>query len=162
MNDVSDLYTSPLIRWAGAITHTCPLSAPDATAEAVSRLCGAQVSVAITVKDQKIDRFSQSVSACLLGQASCALVSRDIEGCLLSDIPFLHRFMQDILTAEVSGFSREMLSAQLQTRFPQGKFTNLLFFLSLQSYKTRHPSILLVFRALEKAVEAIQGTKNHD
>ena len=80
MADLNDIYSSRLLELAADIPHAAPLAEPDATASAHSKLCGSTVSVELKITDDRITEFGQTVKACLLGQASAAIVGREIIG----------------------------------------------------------------------------------
>lgn len=146
---IGEIYTTQILEWAGGITQTTPLEAADATAEAVSLLCGARVAVSVCVQAGVITQFSQEVTACVLSQAVCALVARDLIGCKTSAASCLQVLMQRVLKGSET---LEELKRAFHESFPDGRFSDLIVFTQLRFYRARHPSLLLIFEALEKAL----------
>jgi len=80
MTELSDLYSQRIIELAAAIPPARHLDAPDATASAHSKLCGSTIAVELAMNDDRVEDYAQTVKACLLGQASAAIMARNIVG----------------------------------------------------------------------------------
>ena len=80
MADLDDIYNLRILELAANIPRSQRLERPDATASAHSKLCGSTISIDLNVEDGRIVDFAQTVKACLLGQASAAIVGREIVG----------------------------------------------------------------------------------
>lgn len=143
MADLNDIYSTQLLELAADIPHSEPLTEPDAKATAHSKLCGSTVSVTLKAADGKITDFGQTVKACLLGQASAAIVGANIIG-----TPF-EEFHQ------VAETMRRMLKEGGSP--PDGRWAQLALLEPVRPYKSRHASTLLVFDAVERALAEVEN-----
>jgi NifU-like protein involved in Fe-S cluster formation len=80
MADLNEIYNSKLLELAAHIPHSERLPAPDATVTAHSKLCGSTVTIDVCMHNGKVSDYGQTVKACLLGQAACAIVGGNIVG----------------------------------------------------------------------------------
>ncbi len=140
MADLNDIYSSRLLELAADIPHAAPLSDPDVTASAHSKLCGSTVSVALKFDEDRIIAFSQTVKACLLGQASAAIVGREIIGTNVEEF------------RRTAALMRKMLKDNGGP--PEGRWSDLGLLEPVRPYKARHASTLLIFDAVERAIDA--------
>ena len=143
MADLDDIYSARILELAGAISHNGRIEAPDASATAHSKLCGSTVTIDLTMQDGRVRRYGQVVKACLLGQAACAVMAREIIG---SDAAELRA---------VSARMRAMLKANGPP--PDGRWADLGVLEPVRDYKGRHASVLLVFDAVESALREIEA-----
>ena len=143
MVDLNDIYSTRLLDLAADIPHSVALEAPSAAASAHSKLCGSTVKVEITVDDDVIVEFGQTVKACLLGQASAAIVGREIIGTKFDEF------------REVAAQMRAMLKDDGPP--PGGRWSDLGLLEPVRPYKARHASTLLIFDAVERAIDAVTG-----
>ena len=67
---INEVYNRRIIELAGTIPRIGRLADPDATAKAVSRLCGSTVTIDLKMDGDKVTDFAHEVKACALGQAS--------------------------------------------------------------------------------------------
>lgn len=142
MSELDDIYGNRILELAAAIPGHQPVENPDATASAHSKLCGSTVSVAIKMTDGKVSAFSQTVKACLLGQASASVVGREIIGTTPGEL------------REVAETMRKMLKEEGPA--PEGRWSDLKALMPVRDYKARHTSTLLIFEALDKAFKQLQ------
>jgi NifU-like protein involved in Fe-S cluster formation len=63
-------------------------------------LCGSTVSVDLDVTDGRISRFGQDVKACALGQASAALLGRNVIGRTRAEIETARDQLKAMLSAD--------------------------------------------------------------
>ena len=140
MTDLSDLYNARILELAAAIPPARRLAEPDGSAQAHSKLCGSTIIVDIKLNGGKVAEFGQSVKACLLGQASASVMARNIIG---SDEAELRR---------VAGEMRRMLKENGAA--PDGRWADLAVLEPVRAVKARHTSTLLVFEAVERALDA--------
>lgn len=143
MADLNDIYSSRLLDLAANIPHSSSLAAPDATASAHSKLCGSTVRVEIGVAGDRITAFGQTVKACLLGQASAAIVGREIIGTTFDEFH------------QIAAQMRAMLKEDGPP--PTGRWADLGLLEPVRPYKARHASTLLIFDAIERAIAAFQS-----
>jgi NifU-like protein involved in Fe-S cluster formation len=143
MADLDEIYNTKLLELAAHIPRSERLKAPDATATAHSKLCGSTVSIDLSMRDDRVTDFGQTVKACLLGQATCAVVGENIIGATSQEVH------------EASAAMRRMLKEQGPP--PTGRFADLVLLEPVRHYKARHGSVMLVFEALEQAIAEIEG-----
>jgi NifU-like protein involved in Fe-S cluster formation len=141
MADLDDIYNLRILELAANIPRSQRLERPDATASAHSKLCGSTVSIDLNVREGRIADFGQTVKACLLGQASAAIVGREIVGTTADEI------------RSVAAAMRKMLKAKGPP--PAGRWADLGLLEPVKDYPHRQPSTLLVFDAVERALDEI-------
>ena len=141
MADLNDIYSSRLLDLAADIPHSAALSDPDASASAHSKLCGSTIRVELKVEGDQIADYGQVVKACLLGQASAAIVGREIIGTRIDEFK--------TIAAQMRAMLKENGPA------PEGRWSDLSLLEPVRDYKARHASTLLVFDAIERAIEEI-------
>ena len=141
MADLDDIYNTRIIELAGAMTRGTRLSAPDASASAHSKMCGSNVAVDLKVSDGRVSDYGQTVKACLLGQAASSVMAREIVGSTPAE---LH---------DVAAKMRRMLKEEGPP--PNGRWADLAVLEPVRHYKARHTSTLLIFEAVEKALDEI-------
>ena len=139
MADLDEIYNTRILELAGAMTRGERLQHPDATATAHSKLCGSTVSVDLKMKDGRVADYGQTVKACLLGQAAASIVGREIVGSTPAE---LHA---------VASQMRAMLKDNGAP--PTGRWADLAVLEPVRNYKQRITSTLLVFDAVEKALD---------
>ncbi len=143
MADLNDIYSSRLLDLAADIPHSAPVQDPDASASAHSKLCGSTVRVELKIADDQIVGFGQVVKACLLGQASAAIVGREIIGTHIQEF------------RSVAAQMRAMLKDNGPS--PEGRWSDLSLLEPVRDYKARHASTLLIFDAIERAVDEFEA-----
>lgn len=139
MADLDDIYNQKIFELAAAMPRAIRLENPDAAARAHSKLCGSTVEVDIKLEGDRIVDFGQTVKACLLGQASAAIVGREIVGTTESEFRALAARM------------RRMLKEAGPP--PEGRWADLGLLAPVKDYPHRHASTLLVFDAVERALD---------
>lgn len=139
---IDDLYSSRILRLAAEMPHAGRLSAPQGSAEKVSKLCGSRVTVDLRLKDGRVSDFAQDVEACALGQAAAAVLGEHAIGAEVCEI--------------VS--ARDQLRAMLKTGgpVPAGRFADLSVLEVVKDYPARHASTLLAFEAAVEAARQAQ------
>ena len=140
MADLDEIYNTRILELAGAMTHNARLANPDATASAHSKLCGSDIEIDLKMQDGRVSDFGQTVKACLLGQAAASVMAREITGSTPEE---LHK---------VAAQMRAMLKDNGPP--PTGRWADLGVLEPVRNYKQRHTSTLLVFDAVEKALDA--------
>jgi NifU-like protein involved in Fe-S cluster formation len=147
MADLDDIYNQRIFELAAAIPHAVRLDHPQAAARAHSKLCGSTVEVEIRMDGDRISDFGQTVKACLLGQASAAIVGREIVGTPADEFRAVAATMRRMLK---EGGPR-----------PEGRWADLGLLEPVKDYPHRHASTLLVFDAVERALDQVEG-RAHD
>ncbi len=141
MTELSDLYSQRIIELAAAMPPAGHIDAPDATASAHSKLCGSTISVELAMDGDRVKDYAQSVRACLLGQASAAVMARNIVG------------STDAELREVADQMRLMLKENGPP--PAGRWADLAALEPVREVKGRHASTLLAFDAVVRALDQI-------
>jgi NifU-like protein involved in Fe-S cluster formation len=143
MTDLSEIYNSRIMELAAGIAPARRLADADATASAHSKLCGSTVVVDLKVRDGRVTDYAQTVKACLLGQASASIVERNIVGTSADEL------------RRVAGDMRRMLKENGSP--PNGRWADLAVLEPVREVRARHASTLLVFDAVEKALDSINA-----
>lgn len=141
MTDLSEIYNSRIIELAAGIAPARRLADADATASAHSKLCGSTVVVDLKVREGRVAEYAQTVKACLLGQASASIVEHNIVGTPTDEL------------RRVAAEMRRMLKEGGSP--PGGRWADLAVLEPVRAVKARHASTLLVFDAVEKALDSI-------
>jgi NifU-like protein involved in Fe-S cluster formation len=138
---LNDVYSRQILELAADVSHPGRLPHPDASATARSRLCGSIVTVDLKLSASVVAAFACDVKACVLGQASSAIMSHHAVGS----------------TGEELRAVRDSMSRMLkdQAAPPTGKWAELHVFEPARELKARHASILLVFNAVVDALDQI-------
>lgn len=146
---LNEIYNKRILALAADIPHGERLDAPDASATAVSKLCGSKVTVDVKLDGDKVAEYGADVKACALGQASSSIMARHVIGASAAE---LH---------EVGAAMRAMLrqGGEPPREIYGGKWADLEVLEPVREYKARHASTLLIFDAVEEAVEAALAKK---
>lgn len=142
MPELSDLYSDRILEIAGRLSRTSRLAAPQASATAHSKLCGSTVTVDLAISDGRVSDFGQSIRACLLGQAAASVMAENIIGTSPEEL------------RHVAAVMRAMLKSN--GRPPDGRWSDLAAFEPVREVKGRHASTLLIFDAVERALDLIE------
>ena len=94
---LNEVYNKRILQFASDIPLLERLSDPDASAIAVSRLCGSKVSVDITMDGDVVTGFGHDVKACALGQASSSIMARNVIGSTADELRRVRAEMQAML-----------------------------------------------------------------
>jgi NifU-like protein involved in Fe-S cluster formation len=141
MTELSDLYSQRIIELAATIPPAGHLAAPDASASAHSKLCGSTIAIELAMNGDRVKEYAQTVKACLLGQASAAIMARNIVG------------SSDAELREVAAEMRRMLKENGPP--PAGRWADLAALEPVREVKGRHASTLLAFDAVVRALDQI-------
>jgi NifU-like protein involved in Fe-S cluster formation len=145
MPDLNEIYNSALLELAAHIPHSERLSTPDATVTAHSKLCGSTVSIDLNMQGGRVTGYGQTVKACLLGQAASAVVGQHIIGATATEL------------RQTAAAMRRMLKENGPP--PEGRFGELKLLEPVRYYKARHGSVMLVFDAIERAIDEIEAKR---
>lgn len=140
---INEIYNRQILGFAADIPRLQRLAAPDATAMAISRLCGSKVTVDVSMKDGVVSDFGQEVKACALGQASSSIMARHVVGSTPEELRSVRGQMYKMLKEEGPA--------------PTGKWADLEALLPVRDFKARHASTLLTFDAVVDAVNQIEA-----
>lgn len=145
MADLSEIYNTRIIELAAGIAPARRLADADATASAHSKLCGSTIVVDLKVDGDRVVDFAQTVKACLLGQSSAAIMERNIIGSTAAEL------------RQVAAEMRRMLKEGGVP--PGGRWGDLAVLEPVREVKARHASTLLVFDAVERALDKIEAER---
>lgn len=145
MSRAEDIYNDRLLALAAAMPRTARLAAPLATVKKHSKLCGSTVEVDLVMDEDVVTEYGQTVRACLLGQIACAIMGREIVGSTAAELRAVVAAMRAMLKENGAP--------------PQGRWADLGLLESVRDYKSRQPSTLLVFDAVEEAISKIEERK---
>ncbi len=143
MADLDEIYNTRILELAGAITHNERLAHPDASATAHSKMCGSTVSIDLNIQAGRVSGYGQTIKACLLGQAAASVIGREIVGSTPDEL------------RAVAAQMRAMLKDNGPP--PAGRWADLAVLEPVRHYKARHTSTLLVFEAVDKALDDIEA-----
>jgi NifU-like protein involved in Fe-S cluster formation len=134
---IDDLYSAKILTLAANLPHTGRLTAPEASAEKVAKLCGSRVVVDVVMDGPRVAEFAQDVRACALGQAAAAVLGDRIIGAEVSEIEM----------------ARDAFRAMLKegAPAPEGRFSDLRMLEPVRDYPARHASAMLAFEAAAEA-----------
>ena len=144
--DLNDLYSEKILDLAANALQPARLTAPDASARKVSRVCGSVIEVDLAVRDGVIVDYGHEISACALGQTSAAVVAREIVGTPVDEVRALRAQMHAMLKENGAP--------------PTGKWSDLKYLEPVREYRPRHMSTLLVFDAMVEALDKIQPVES--
>ncbi len=143
---INNLYSRKILGFAASIPRVGRLAAPDARADAVSRLCGSKVHVEINVSGGAVTDYAQEVQACALGQTAASIIGANIVGATRAEIDAGKEALQHMLrTGESANF---------------GRFGELEVLAPVKDYPARHGSVMLVFDALQQAFVSLDGERH--
>lgn len=136
------LYSPDILALAASLKDE-RLTAPCGSSRKVSKLCGSELEIDLSMKEGRVTECALRVRACALGQAAAAIIQRDIIGATLSDIQ----------TAQIAMTS--MLKDGGDA--PAAPFDALAALRSVADYPARHTSTLL---AINAALDAARQCEN--
>ncbi|HKC03139.1 MAG TPA: iron-sulfur cluster assembly scaffold protein [Sphingomicrobium sp.] len=136
------LYTTEILRLATSLNEPRALDREDGRAELRSTTCGSRVVTAVQLDGEgRVEALSQQVHACAFGQASAALLERSAVGRGRADL----QLALDEFASWLDGCEAALAWPGLGALAPA------------RSRRSRHGAILLPFRALLAAIEAVDA-----
>lgn len=138
---IDELYSREILRRTTQLEHVGHLTAPQASADKVAKLCGSTIHIELNMTDDTVSDFAQQVQACALGQAAAAIVSQHVVGATRTEL-FAAR---DAMRAMLKGGDYN---------FPE-RFDDLKILASVKDYPARHASTLLAIEATSEAIAAL-------
>jgi NifU-like protein involved in Fe-S cluster formation len=140
---INDVYNRRILELAADIPRLGRLPQADASATALSKLCGSTVTVDLKMDGDTVTDFAHEVKACALGQASSSIMARHVVGAKPEELRQL----------------RETVRAMLKENGapPDGKWADVAVLEPVRDYKARHASTLLTFDAVVSALDQIKA-----
>ncbi|MBV9330276.1 MAG: iron-sulfur cluster assembly scaffold protein [Alphaproteobacteria bacterium] len=138
------LYRQELLRLAVDATGAGRLPTACRTGQAFNRACGDRVTVDIAIEDSRISGMAHDTKACVLTQASAAILGGELVG----------------LTREEIVTLRSNVAEMLEGGDPPGApFDTYAAFDGLSEHKSRHACVLLPFDAVLSAFDASESAE---
>jgi NifU-like protein involved in Fe-S cluster formation len=143
---LNEVYNRRIIELAGTIPKIGRLDNPDASASALSKLCGSTVTIDLKMDGDTVTDFAHEVKACALGQASSSIMARNIIGSRAGELRALREGV------------RKMLKEN-GTPPAEGKWADIAVLEPVRDYKARHASTMLTFDAVVDAIGQIEKNR---
>jgi NifU-like protein involved in Fe-S cluster formation len=143
---INDVYNRRILELAADIPRLGRLPQADASATALSKLCGSTVTVDLKMDGDTVTDFAHEVKACALGQASSSIMASHVVGSKADELRKL----------------RETVRKMLKENGPpptDGKWADIAVLEPVRDYKARHASTLLTFDAVVDAIGQIEGKR---
>jgi NifU-like protein involved in Fe-S cluster formation len=144
---LNEVYNRRILELAGNIPRIGRLAHPDASATAVSKLCGSTVTVDLKMDGDTVTDFAHEVKACALGQASSSIMAEHVVGSKADELRALRETV------------RKMLKEN-GTPPANGKWADIAVLEPVRDYKARHASTMLTFDAVVDAIGQIEKKRN--
>src|SRR5437660_6113017 len=142
---LNEVYNHRILELAAAIPRIGRLEKPDATATALSRLCGSTVTIDLKMDGDVVTYFAHEVKACALGQASSSIMARNVVGAHADELRDLRETVRRMLKENGAP--------------PSGKWVDIGVLEPVRDYKARHASTLLTFDAVVDAIAKIEASR---
>jgi len=144
---LNEVYNRRILELAGSIPRLGRLSDPDASASALSKLCGSTVTVDLKMEGDVVTDFAHVVKACALGQASSSIMARHIVGSKADELRQLRETV------------RQMLKDNGAPPASSEKWSDIAVLEPVRDYKARHASTMLTFDAVVSAIDQIEAKR---
>jgi NifU-like protein involved in Fe-S cluster formation len=143
---LNEVYNRRILELAATIPRIGRLEKPDATATALSRLCGSTVTIDLKMDGDTVTDFAHEVKACALGQASSSIMARNIVGAKAGELRELREGVRKMLKENGAPPAN-------------GKWADIAVLEPVRDYKARHASTLLTFDAVVDAIGQIEAKR---
>ena len=142
---LNDVYNRRILELAGNIPRLGRLPSPDASATALSKLCGSTVTVDLKMDGDRVSDFAHEVKACALGQASSSIMARNVIGANAQELRNLREAVRRMLKENGAP--------------PTGRWSDVAVLEPVRDYKARHASTLLTFDAVVDAIDQVEAKR---
>jgi NifU-like protein involved in Fe-S cluster formation len=143
---LNEVYNRRILELAAAIPRIGRLEQPDASATALSKLCGSTVTIDLKMDGDTVTDFAHEVKACALGQASSSIMARNVIGSKASELRDLREGVRKMLKENGAPPAN-------------GKWADIAVLEPVRDYKARHASTLLTFDAVVDAIGQIEAKR---
>jgi NifU-like protein involved in Fe-S cluster formation len=143
---LNEVYNRRILELAAAMPRIGRLEQPDASATALSKLCGSTVTIDLKMDGDTVTDFAHEVKACALGQASSSIMARNIVGSKASELKALRESVRKMLKENGAPPAN-------------GKWVDIAVLEPVRGYKARHASTLLTFDAVVDAIGQIEAKR---
>jgi NifU-like protein involved in Fe-S cluster formation len=143
---LNEVYNRRILELAAAIPRIGRLEQPDASATALSKLCGSTVTIDLKMNGDTVTDFAHEVKACALGQASSSIMARNIVGSKASELKALREEVRKMLKENGAPPANS-------------KWVDIAVLEPVRNYKARHASTLLTFDAVVDAIGQIEAKR---
>ena len=140
---LNEVYNRRILELAAAIPRIGRLETPDASATALSKLCGSTVTIDLKMDGDTVTDFAHEVKACALGQASSSIMARNVVGASAGELRQLREDVRKMLKENGSPPAEE-------------RWADIAVLEPVRDYKARHASTLLTFDAVVSAIDQIE------
>jgi nitrogen fixation NifU-like protein len=138
------LYRKELLRLAADATGAGRLAQPCASGRAFNPACGDRVTVDVVLENDRIAGIAHDTRACVLTQASAAILGGELIGLTRNEIAAL----------------RDSVAAMLEgAEPPTAPFDTFSAFDGVSDHKSRHRCVLLPFEAVLAALDASESSE---
>jgi NifU-like protein involved in Fe-S cluster formation/TusA-related sulfurtransferase len=134
------IYSPAVFALAQSLPPSTRLAAPDASASVHSKVCGSKIAVDMAIADGVVCNYAQRVEACLFGRASASAVAERIVGASIAEVREADRALRTMLAGGP---------------VPTGRWSKLAALAPMRVLAARHASVLLVFTAIEAALQGM-------
>ena len=138
------LYKPALLRLAADATGAGRLGVPCATATAFNPACGDKVTIDVAVDDGRITAMAHETRACVLTQASAAILGAEIAGLSRDEVSILFKTVSAMLAG---------------SKPPLAPFDVFSVFDGVTEHRNRHRCVLLPIEALLAALDASEASQ---
>ena len=138
------LYRKDLLRLAADAAGAGRLAHPDASATAHNPACGDRVTVDVKMENGRITALAHQTQACVLAQASAAILGAEAPGLSPADI----RALADKVAGMLQGGP-----------VPAPPFSAFGVFDGVAGHKGRHVCVMLPFKAVLEALAVSETAK---
>src|SRR5438270_13627673 len=128
---LNEVYNRRIVELAGNIPRIGRLASPDASATALSKLCGSTVTIDLKMEGDTVTDFAHEVKACALGQASSSIMARNVVGAKAGELRRLRETVRRMLKDNGAP--------------PSDKWADIAVLEPVRDYKARNASTMLRF-----------------
>lgn len=138
---IDPLYQKEILRLAAEAAGAGRLDAPDASASVRNPLCGDQITLDLKLEDGRITALAHHTRACVLCQASAALLSTTALGRSAVECREAAESLRKFLAGDAGALDSDIASYEV--------------FAPVVPHTTRHTCVMLPFMALDQALTGL-------